>query len=47
MRQQRKLMEILPNSSFEILEGCGHVAYLEKKDEFFGMMRESMRDCPR
>jgi 3-oxoadipate enol-lactonase len=41
--QQRKLTEIIPGSRFEILEGCGHVAYLEKKDEFFGMMREFMR----
>jgi pimeloyl-ACP methyl ester carboxylesterase len=37
--QQRKILDILPSTRFELIEGSGHVAYLERPDEFFGLLR--------
>jgi 3-oxoadipate enol-lactonase len=35
---QRKIVEILPNARFELMADCGHVAYIEQPDVFFGML---------
>ncbi len=40
--QQRKIYELLPNTRWEEVPGCGHVVYLEKPKEFFGMIRDFM-----
>jgi len=40
--QQRKITEIIPNTRWEEVPGCGHVVYLEKPKEFFGMIRAFM-----
>jgi 3-oxoadipate enol-lactonase len=37
---QRKIVDLLPNSRFELIVDAGHVAYLEKPDEFFGLLRD-------
>ena len=37
---QRKIASILPNSRFELITDAGHVAYLERPDVFFGMLRK-------
>ncbi len=41
-RVQRKMTGVLPESRFELLEGSGHVVYLERKDEFFSVLRAFM-----
>ncbi|MEO8034542.1 MAG: alpha/beta hydrolase [Acidobacteriota bacterium] len=38
-RVQRKITTILPNSRFEIIPESGHVAYLERPELFFPMVR--------
>jgi 3-oxoadipate enol-lactonase len=40
--QQRKIFELLPNTRWEEVPGCGHVVYLEKPKQFFGMIRAFM-----
>ena len=40
--QQRKIHDMLPHSRWVEVAGCGHVVYLEKPREFFGMIREFM-----
>jgi len=40
---QRKIADILPNARYEEIAGCGHVAYLEKPQEFFGILRKFMK----
>ena len=42
VRMQRKICDVLPETRFELLEGAGHVVYLERKDEFFPMLRAFM-----
>jgi pimeloyl-ACP methyl ester carboxylesterase len=42
VRMQRKICDVLANTRFELLEGSGHVVYLERKDEFFPMLRAFM-----
>lgn len=37
---QRKIASILPNARFELILDAGHVAYLEKPDHFFGLLRD-------
>lgn len=44
--QQRPLTEILPDTRFLTLEGAGHVVYLEKREEFFGLLRAFCRARP-
>ena len=39
VRMQRKITDLLPETRFELLEGSGHVVYLERKDEFFPILR--------
>ena len=39
---QAKLLDVFPNSRMELIEGCGHVAYLENPTEFFGIMKKFM-----
>jgi len=36
---QRKLAGILPHTRFELVPDCGHVVYLERAVEFFGMLK--------
>jgi pimeloyl-ACP methyl ester carboxylesterase len=40
--QQRKIYDLLPNTRWEEIPSCGHVVYLEKPKEFFGMIRAFM-----
>ena len=42
VRMQRKIAGILPEARFDVLEGAGHVVYLERKDEFFPILRAFM-----
>jgi len=37
--QQKKILDIVPNSRWLEIEGAGHVVYIEKPDPFFGTMR--------
>lgn len=43
VRAQRKIVGIIPGSKWEVIGDSGHVVYLEKPDEFWGMLREHMR----
>jgi 3-oxoadipate enol-lactonase len=36
---QRGLLDVFPNSRMELISGCGHVAYMESPNEFFGIMK--------
>ena len=40
---QKKIASILPNSRFELIRDAGHVVYLEKPEEFFGLVLPFMR----
>ena len=40
---QKKIASILPNSRFEVIADCGHVAYLEKPDVFFAALRNLIK----
>ncbi|MCP3960035.1 MAG: alpha/beta hydrolase [bacterium] len=42
VRMQRPIAEVLPEVRFEVLEGSGHVVYLEKKDAFFRILKTFM-----
>jgi pimeloyl-ACP methyl ester carboxylesterase len=35
---QRKICDILPHARFTVVEGSGHVVYLEKPDLFWGTL---------
>jgi pimeloyl-ACP methyl ester carboxylesterase len=37
-----QIFELLPNTRWEEVPGCGHVVYLEKPKQFFGMIRALM-----
>jgi pimeloyl-ACP methyl ester carboxylesterase len=39
---QRGLVDILPNTRFELLQSCGHVVYLEQPDLFFSKIKAFM-----
>ncbi len=41
--QQRKLLGVFPDIRGVEIEGAGHVVYLEKKDEFFPLLRAFLR----
>jgi 3-oxoadipate enol-lactonase len=41
--QQRKLLDVFPNSRWLEIPECGHVAYLERPDAFFGNLLAFMR----
>jgi pimeloyl-ACP methyl ester carboxylesterase len=41
--QQRKLLDVFPNSRWLELPECGHVAYLEQPALFFGTLKAFMR----
>ncbi|MDX1583253.1 MAG: alpha/beta hydrolase [Thermoanaerobaculia bacterium] len=43
LRAQRKIVDVIPGARWEMIEGSGHVVYLEKPDEFWGMLKEHMR----
>ena len=36
---QEKLVDILPNSRYEVIPDCGHVVYLEAPEHFFGRVK--------
>jgi 3-oxoadipate enol-lactonase len=36
--QQRQICDVLPDSRFEVLEGAGHVVYLEQRARFFAIL---------
>jgi 3-oxoadipate enol-lactonase len=40
---QRKICDILPFTRFELVEGCGHVVYIERPDIFFGYVKAFAR----
>jgi len=40
--QQRRLCDLLPDTRLLILQGSGHVVYLEKRAEFFAILRAFM-----
>ena len=39
---RRKIAELLPNTRWEEIPRCGHVVYLEKPQQFFGMIKTFM-----
>jgi pimeloyl-ACP methyl ester carboxylesterase len=39
---QRGLLAVFPNARMELVEGCGHVAYMEQPAAFFGIMKSFM-----
>ena len=41
--QQTKMLDIFPDTRYELVEGAGHVVYLEKKEIFFPMLKAFMR----
>jgi 3-oxoadipate enol-lactonase len=41
--QQEKLLDVFPDNRYELVEGAGHVVYLEKKEIFFPMLKAFMR----
>jgi len=41
--QQEKLLDVFPNSRREVIEGSGHVVYLERPDVFFPMLKRFMK----
>lgn len=41
--QQRPIAELLPDVRFEMIEGSGHVVYLERRDAFFSLLRDFLR----
>jgi pimeloyl-ACP methyl ester carboxylesterase len=40
--QQKKLLDIFPDSRFVLIAGAGHVVYLEQKEVFFPLLRAFM-----
>jgi pimeloyl-ACP methyl ester carboxylesterase len=41
--QQKKMLDVFPDTRFELIEGAGHVLYLERRDLFFPMLRAFMK----
>ena len=41
--QQTKMLDIFPDTRYHVVEGAGHVVYLEKKEIFFPMLKAFMR----
>ncbi|HVS03404.1 MAG TPA: alpha/beta fold hydrolase [Thermoanaerobaculia bacterium] len=41
--QQRRICDVLPDVRFALLEGAGHVVYLEQRQAFFGILRAFLR----
>jgi pimeloyl-ACP methyl ester carboxylesterase len=37
--QQRKLLDVIPDTRLLVIEGAGHVVYLEEREAFFGVLR--------
>ena len=40
--QQKKMLDVFPDTRFELIEGAGHVLYLERRDLFFPMLKAFM-----
>jgi pimeloyl-ACP methyl ester carboxylesterase len=41
--QQKKMLDVFPDIRFELIEGTGHVLYLERRDIFFPLFRAFMK----
>jgi len=41
--QQRKIPDILPDVRMEVLDGAGHVVYLEQREAFFAILKAFLR----
>jgi pimeloyl-ACP methyl ester carboxylesterase len=41
--QQRQICDVLPDTRFEVLEGAGHVVYLERREAFFTILKAFLR----
>lgn len=41
--QQKRMLDVFPDIRLELVEGAGHVLYLEKKEVFFPMLTSFMR----
>lgn len=41
--QQRKILDLLPDARQEVIEGAGHVVYLEAREIFFPLLKQFMR----
>ena len=41
--QQKKMLDVFPDIRFELVEGAGHVLYLERKEVFFPMLKSFMK----
>jgi 3-oxoadipate enol-lactonase len=41
--QQKEILDVFPDIRFEMIEGAGHVVYLERRDVFFPLLKEFMR----
>lgn len=39
LHQQRRILDLLPDVRWEVLEGAGHVVYLERREAFFAILR--------
>ena len=44
VKAQKKITEIIPGARWEVIRDAGHVVYLEKPDQFFGMLRGFMQE---
>ena len=42
--QQKQMLDVFPDIRFELIEGAGHVLYLERKEVFFPMLRAFMKE---
>jgi len=40
--QQERILDIIPDIRYELVEGAGHVVYLERQDIFFPMLKAFM-----
>lgn len=43
--QQEPILEVIPDIRFELVEGAGHVLYLERPDTFFPLLRAFLAAC--
>jgi 3-oxoadipate enol-lactonase len=41
--QQRKILDVFPDIRFELVEGAGHVLYLERREVFFPLLKAFLR----
>ena len=41
--QQKQMLDVFPDARFELIEDSGHLVYMEKKDEFFPLLKAFLR----